>query len=86
MCCCTKALGVGLHSGHDSTNNAGGSRVIRIVATHAYVWVRPILIEAGRELMESADGLLAGWADRCVFSSYFSEPEKNIHLRSFGVG
>ena len=38
--------------------------VIRIVATHGYVWVRPILIEAGRELLERADGILAAWTAR----------------------
>lgn len=46
--------------------------VIRIVATHAYALVRPILIEAGRDVLERAQGLLVGWAARCVsFTSLF---------------
>lgn len=48
------------------------TRAIRIVATHVYVWVRPILIEAGREVLDRGQEILAGWTAKCVsLSSYF---------------
>jgi hypothetical protein len=38
----------------------------RIIASDAYAWARPILIEVGVELLERARVLAVGWSTRCV--------------------
>ena len=50
----------------------GTHRIIRIVATCAYAWMHPILVQAGSEFLERAQMSLVGWAARCVlFRSHF---------------
>jgi hypothetical protein len=40
--------------------------IIRIVVNCAYAWLRPIIVEAGNEVLQRAEGHLVGWAARCV--------------------
>ena len=50
----------------------GTRRVIRIIVTCTYAWIRPILVQAGIEFLEQAQVSLVGWAARCIlFPSHF---------------
>jgi len=44
----------------------GTPNIIRIVANCAYAWLRPIVVEAGNDVLQRAEGDLAGWAARCI--------------------
>ena len=45
----------------------------RIAAAGAYAWVRPILVQAGIEVVERARVFAVGWGRRCVsLFSYFA--------------
>ena len=44
----------------------GTPNIIRIIVNCAYAWSRPIIVEAGNDVLQRAEGHLVGWAARCI--------------------
>jgi len=50
----------------------GQDLIACVVATDAYAWACPILMEVGTEVLKQACMLAVGWGARCISpSSYF---------------